>query len=487
MATAAGSASPLTRPSSQVIDTEVFEIVDFTTATDWEKCIAKLEEVLRQWGLQDGAPGSFTEEGKSDPTPDSSRGPCLRDAVIHLDNTRSFCLSYSCHPEVRTQVPADPPSSSPVSFPVSSPRSDGYPAERPTVALHDGSDVEQDPAQPVVYSLGPPNDTYAPGNQNPTGRRSDDNGHRLSAQYHALHNWATEGRILVLSVVQTESSHYTTLWNVSSNTAKLLLSSLAIALRNVGCTLPAFVPVGNVNETQYLGYRLDGMRQHPPTMGAETETRYHTLSLPYVPKVYSSSEGLLHLFACAVDWTRWATRNGADSFTSPAITGLVPAANSSLGTPSVTSAWDLIRMMVLFHYEFRNTYDRYWKQVEYDKNLYQPFEASPTPTPVSKPAATSSSDELGLDMLSPLPFGPHNDPLRYLHLRILFPMRASRHYMAVPGEITLDATQAPVWFLSCQFAQTSSGETLLCDIIEESIAKLVQTLLQQEDTSDDRQ
>ncbi|KAJ1962038.1 hypothetical protein IWQ62_003658, partial [Dispira parvispora] len=486
MVAAAGSASPLSRPSGQVIDTEVFEIADFTTATDWEKCIAKLEEALRHWGLQDGSWGTITEEGTLDPKPDSNQGPYLRDAVVQLDNARSFCLSYSCHPEVGTQVPADPTSSSSVSIRVHNSPSNGSSARWSTVATSDVFDGEQqDPSQPVVYSLGPPSDTYTPGNHNPTGRRSEDNSGRLSTQYHALHNWTTEGRILVLSVVRAESPHYTTLWNVSSETAKLLLSSLAIALRNVGCTLPAFVPVGDVTEAQYLGYRLDGMHQRSPAMGAETETRYRTLSLPYVPKVYSNSEGLLHLFANAVDWTRWATHHGADGLISPTAASPVPAASNSLGMSSVASAWDLIHMMILFHYEFRNTYDRYWKQVEYDKNFYQQPGPSPTPTPVSKPATSTKEPES--DVLSPLPFGPHNDPLRYLHLRILFPMRSSRHYMEVPGEITLDATQAPVWFLSCQFAQSASGETLLCDIIEESIAKWVQHLLQQEDASEARQ
>ena len=39
-------------------DSEVFEITDFTTASDWERFVSKLEEVLHEWKLVSPPPAT---------------------------------------------------------------------------------------------------------------------------------------------------------------------------------------------------------------------------------------------------------------------------------------------------------------------------------------------------------------------------------------------------------------------------------------------
>ena len=39
-------------------DSEVFEITDFTTASDWERFVSKLEEVLHEWKLVSPPPSA---------------------------------------------------------------------------------------------------------------------------------------------------------------------------------------------------------------------------------------------------------------------------------------------------------------------------------------------------------------------------------------------------------------------------------------------
>ena len=39
-------------------DSEVFEITDFTTASDWERFVSKLEEVLHEWKLVSPPPST---------------------------------------------------------------------------------------------------------------------------------------------------------------------------------------------------------------------------------------------------------------------------------------------------------------------------------------------------------------------------------------------------------------------------------------------
>ncbi len=46
--------------------TEIFEIDDFTSPSDWEKFVAQVEHLIREWGLATGRDGS----GSSRPSPE---------------------------------------------------------------------------------------------------------------------------------------------------------------------------------------------------------------------------------------------------------------------------------------------------------------------------------------------------------------------------------------------------------------------------------
>ncbi|KAJ1973287.1 hypothetical protein H4R34_005127, partial [Dimargaris verticillata] len=488
-------------------DDEVFEIVDYTTASAWEKCVASIEDLVRCWGLAQGQVGGFSDQALTNhQTPSScaatppldgpKSGPLLKDAVIQLDDSRTFCLTYSCHPTAHA------------------------------VASH----MDQGHRR-VFLPLAPPTDVQAPASS-----------HSLAPRFHPLHRWTGEQRLLVLTLANTSShsdtpsvnpalfgvTHSAThFYAISPGTAKLLLSSLAIALQNTGCSLPVFVPVGDwaLDPFQYLGYRLARAAcpspPASPTLPAhwlrEAEFRYNTLTLYRPPSVYTTVEGLLQLFVSAVDWPVFLARIRSDESSivgSPRQPGGAPMPRSPSSSARDT-LWPNIDMAVLYQYEFRNQYDRHWKDVDYDNSTSycsssSPFTQSPLPTTnlnqgllqrSSNPRArltrrdTASSwfsaspsggsfdaesppsiplDPLSNDLVSALSFGPVNDPLRTLRLQIYFPLASSDHYLAQDDSIMLDAAQARTWTLGCQFTDPQKETLLLCDHLEESIAFWVQ-------------
>ncbi|KAJ1972343.1 hypothetical protein H4R35_004727, partial [Dimargaris xerosporica] len=482
-------------------DDEVFEIVDYTTASAWEKCIASMEDLVRSWGLAQGQLGDFSDQALASdhipspcvttpPRDGPSSGPLLKDAIIQLDDKRTFCLTYSCYP-----------------------------------AAH-GVTSRPDQGHRRVFPL------LAP----PSNAQTLPSSHSLAPRFHPLHRWTGELRLLVLTLANTSSDASSTnpaslgvthsdthFYSISPGTAKLLLSSLAIALQNTGCSLPVFVPVGDwaLDPFQYLGYRLT--RPEYPTPPAsptqfgrglhEAEFRYNTLTLYRPPSVYTTVEGLLQLFVGAVDWPVFMTRmrfHPSSRVSSPRPLG--GAALPRSPPPSARDTlWPLIDMAVLYQYEFRNQYDRHWKEVEYDDStLSSSSTQAPLPTTILNPGlprrssstragltrrdttsswlSTSPSgvsfdaelpptiplDPLSNDLVSALSFGPVNDPLRTLGLHIYFPLASSDHYLAPNDTITLDAAQARTWTLGCQFTDPQKETLLLCDHLEESIAFWVQ-------------
>src|SRR4051795_12541412 len=92
-------------PNSPIDDDEHFEFVDYTAASQWERFITTVEEVLNGWSVNDGQLGIF-DESKLPPLGDEPStktklvggiDPFVKREIIILDDN-SYTLSYHYHP-----------------------------------------------------------------------------------------------------------------------------------------------------------------------------------------------------------------------------------------------------------------------------------------------------------------------------------------------------------------------------------------------------
>ncbi|KAJ2843255.1 hypothetical protein IWW36_005623 [Coemansia brasiliensis] len=147
--------------------------------------------------------------------------------------------------------------------------------------------------------------------------------------WHPLHRW-TNSKMLVYLQYMGEVGWGSSTQNlagdnysVSLETAKLLMSSLNMALRNAHCQLPAFVPIGDAWRHLYTGRRLT----------CDEDRKFDCVSLARAPSAYLQLNGLLELFLSPFRIT-------AHSLT--------------------TSDSDKVEMAALHQYKFKNTYSRDW-------------------------------------------------------------------------------------------------------------------------------
>nr|CAG8452192.1 124_t:CDS:10 [Entrophospora candida] len=226
-------------------DEEHFEFVDYTAASQWERFITTVEEVLTGWGVNDGQLGIF-DESRLSPLHDKiyikkvgGIDPFVKRETIILDDN-SYTLSYHYHP-INQFLPLTLPNSS--------------------------RDLS-------------------------------------SVKLCEIHRWTGLTHILVLSLSDMFSfDSISKSSKIDLSTTKMLLSSFAIAFHNIKCKLPVFVPTGGLyNNPLYTGYMCLYKQEDNNDASdlSEAEIRFNTTYIRDVTK-YSNLESLTKLFIEKMD------------------------------------------------------------------------------------------------------------------------------------------------------------------------------------------
>ncbi|KAG2179475.1 hypothetical protein INT44_006321, partial [Umbelopsis vinacea] len=208
---------------------ELFEFVDYTSASNFERLANAVEEILSLWGLKDSDHG-ITSDSVPETAP--SIDQAFRKESMSIEDT-TYNLMYHCDPKL-IEKHHDP---------INAP----FVAEALTSAVTDQGDKE--------------------------------------TNFHALHRWTGIARLLVLEV--TSDSLRSRLFasgkaTVDINQAKLLLSACRIAIHNTACKIPIFIRCGSARHGLFIGYSLSKDQNQDIT-----ETNFNTMVVPSLPSTWS--------------------------------------------------------------------------------------------------------------------------------------------------------------------------------------------------------
>ncbi|KAJ2452414.1 hypothetical protein EV183_002929 [Coemansia sp. RSA 2336] len=274
-------------------DDENFELVDYTAASGWEKFVGSIESQLRLWQVDEGKAGSFDLEAMhstcSKLVVDCNRN--REDVLIQIASlcTRTVRLTYKSSTYALTL------------------------SVHPLLAYtHQQTKLDQQfppihvPELEVDHSQSEP-----------------------EWAWHPLHRWTNSKMLIYLQYMGEAGRGGSTQnlagdnYSVSLETAKLLMSSLNMALRNARCQLPAFVPVGDAWWHLYTGRRLT----------CSEDRKFDCVSLARAPSAYLQLNGLLELFLSSFRITAYS---------------------------SAASDTSKVELAALHQYKFKNTYSRDW-------------------------------------------------------------------------------------------------------------------------------
>uniref|UniRef100_F6XUI4 Rab3 GTPase-activating protein catalytic subunit n=1 Tax=Ciona intestinalis TaxID=7719 RepID=F6XUI4_CIOIN len=221
---------------SDLPEEEVFEITDFTNATDWELFISKIEEVIGEWHLN-----SYTRT-----TPLCAITNEMRNGTWE---TRTADISF-------TGVPF-------------------------TLTYHQLKEVEhehEDLFQEEPEEDGVDFPAYSDDMMN-LNTDFPPRAHCLASNFHK-HRWYGLRSFLVLSPPSGSES------NLSESKCNLLRSSAAVALNNSSCHVPFFVQILESWRRVFSG--------HAYSVGVQTQ--FEMVHLKHCPQQYRNISGLLHVF-----------------------------------------------------------------------------------------------------------------------------------------------------------------------------------------------
>ncbi|KAG0229341.1 Rab3 GTPase-activating protein catalytic subunit [Actinomortierella wolfii] len=482
---------------------EQFEFIDFSAASGWEKFIKSIEDVLLGWDLGGESPASppsaspsslsraFTanptdknleDDGEGNAQEQQNQQPCaggtVKDAscsfqlkeVITLEDA-SYTLSYHYHPA------------------------------KERMATLGASKIDLD-FLPVTLE---------------------------GVSYHALHRWTGLTQLLIVSPVTISDIFASTVSPASSvvvdlSTAKLLLSSFAIAFQNTGCRIPVFVSTGQPWNNTFAGLSVQPQSASggssarvtthllqpsvPPTVSTPRrddledleedqaiEVRFNTILVPYPPVQYSYLSGLLGFFI---------ERMGIED------NGDVELEHHHSDADLSKYSFHLkesIHVSALFCYDIVNWYDEDWRRwpespsasttnrdgqsgvhgdagmrnqdessSNYNRNLYDEDRISRQRMDELQQDQSSSlsMDRLKVEgkatlrLLPTLPFGPVRDPVKSLRLQARFASAPSTMYLDSRSFTDMDPSQANIWIISVAFKEDDYG--MLSGILDDALA-----------------
>lgn len=237
------------RRQSSVCGEELFEFVDYTSVSKFERLSTAIEEIIHSWGTEDSSFGIFSDDK-------------IETDTSALRHGRKQAAEYSTH-EIMVV---------------------GDDAFKLTYHYCHPSSSSLRSVEPLAYP-----DFYL-------------FGARPETQDRGLHRWTGLDRLFVLSPVipQTSSSSLKAKLRLSApvldiNQAKTLISACAIAFHNTNCSVPVFVPVGHHHNKTYIGYRLEPNSSNSGSRSlCDMEFRYNTYYCP--SSKYCKLDDILYMF-----------------------------------------------------------------------------------------------------------------------------------------------------------------------------------------------
>ncbi|XP_046346291.1 rab3 GTPase-activating protein catalytic subunit-like [Haliotis rufescens] len=218
-------------------DADVFEITDFTTASDWERFIARFEEIIHEWKLANRPPLPPAPKDEYSNGAWDERTEELQFADFKFKITHKFLKSCVVTTEGRSSEEKD--------------------------GAQDNDDTEDfDEKTPTVYSDLMNLDNDFPSRAHPLCR------------WYGLQEFLTLSPAANNEIIDTESR------------TKLLLSSASIAMSNTTCSVPVFVQQSHNWRKLYCGTCV--------VPGANVE--FEMVHLKKIPSQYDHLAGLLDVF-----------------------------------------------------------------------------------------------------------------------------------------------------------------------------------------------
>ncbi|KAG0243650.1 Rab3 GTPase-activating protein catalytic subunit, partial [Mortierella sp. GBA43] len=411
-------------------DLENFEFIDYTTSGPWERFIVQIEDCLKQWGLVSNNYGVFNPDVM--PT---------TEVAVNLDQELALALNDD-----------QPPGGTATSEPVGA---GTVPAGSLSMTYQHSTTVTLEDASYILsYLYHPAKARIAVGVERidldflPTSLEGQ--------EHHILHRWTGLTHILVLAPTSNADSKI-----IDLGSAKLLLSSFAIAFQNTGCNVPVFVPTGHTKNKTYTGLSIQPQPSHTrdPDVGLEEtaedqaiEVRFNTVVVPYPPAHYTNLSGILDLFI---------ERMGLENDMAAVEDGISGSEGCS------QEVKEQIYASALLSYHLENRYDDEWRQWSdaADGNEGRYEDGSPSRS------------------IPRLPVGPVHDPLKALHLAARFASAPSTVYLDSKSLTEMDANLANIWIMKAIFKSDDYG--LLSGILEDATSSW-STELSRNNGSDDK-
>ncbi|KAG0298839.1 Rab3 GTPase-activating protein catalytic subunit [Linnemannia gamsii] len=450
-------------------DFENFEFIDYTTSGPWERFITQIEDSLRTWGLVDNSLGVFDPVAiaASEVGSDATSTPNPATGVRSTGNDHGNTNSSNNNATAQSRSP-------------NGSKSKVYQL-REMLSLDDATYA-------LSYQYHPAKIRLAEGVE-----RIDLDFLPNSLEgvvHHNLHRWTAQTHILIISPVTISDIFTTSLSSSSSSassaiidlsSAKLLLSSFAIAFQNTGCNIPVFVPTGQPWNMTFTGLMIQSMPSSSTSSDQlnplddehdnddqAIEVRFNTVHVPYPPVQYTHLSGIMDYFI---------ERMGIED-DEPA---------SSPGSHS-QSIKEHIHASALFSYDLVNWRDEDWKRWgnpledesrrassskdrDGDETTFQVDEEPTMNTPsdsVNIEDMKTENRALSLLPIPVLPFGPVQDPLKSLRLLARFASAPCTVYLDSKNFADMDASYANIWILHATFREGDYG--ILSGIMEDAIA-----------------
>ncbi|KAJ1961646.1 hypothetical protein GGI12_003134, partial [Dipsacomyces acuminosporus] len=414
--------------ASSIADDENYELVDYTAASSWEKFIAAIGDILHNWGVNDGGLGGFCT--------DEVQQKCQQLIVRHRQDRSSVLAQISklCTREEQ------------ISF-----RGTAYAltlSAHPLMFQHESSkSARLDSLFPAVYA---------------TELEADRGSHsEPEPAWHPLHRWTGSRLIIYLRYIgdgsdwaddtldaDAGSVDTSSNYSVSLETAKLLMSSMNIAVQNTRCQVPVFVPVGDAWRYLFTGRSLGRALADERVNDKETRTavaaekKFESVYLAQAPSAYLQLNGLLELYSNS--FRILAQAPFAQSGTSK---------DTAVAESALAQEWEYISKTVslaaLHVYKIKNTYSRDWNTTSADFQY----------------------------RAGDLNVGPATDPLRTITLSSFFqPLPCGAYIDPQPtGRDKLYLKTATAWSLSVQLLPADMERTMLTEALEDAFAAWAQS------------
>ncbi|PWA00469.1 hypothetical protein BB558_003492 [Smittium angustum] len=445
------------------MDDEQYEIIDYTTASIWERFVSDIEKILLKWKLGKAGKGIFDSSYDL-----GTLTTILSDESVNIKDKTQAALDWSVMVEYvfyggkkyAVMLHRHP------EFAHSTNKSLPNPVNSPSIASFDKTE-EIKKLFPTVYI----SDLES---QNNSINEIDGVTNPEIMAHHPLHKWTGANTLISLwSCGPTDpkenknnnsksTTNITKLWEKDSNeisvdTIKLLQSGLNVAIQNIECIIPAFVPVGVGWNYLYGGKQTQTVMFHclasdkyqtknlgslkPKDDGSDKldftkirgfarfESYYESVKALSLPSGLQNIGGLVELFLSKSKMNQFTKNTKAEN-------------NNELDSDNIRDE-PKVKMAAAYSYKVKIKYDKLWNEKKHDF----------------------------VKQVRSLWIGPMNDPLRQLGLIAYFnPVNALDYIPSdVKSKPQLYLKSATCFKLSSKFLDSSKERTMLSETLEDTV------------------